>query len=442
MAEFKIIIGLTNGASHLIALDAEASGIPSYMQQGLERLAPSSSYDVFCNGIISKRLSALLGKSDSQNYRALFSQPITHGQSWTLGMFIAHACDQLNCLLPHQDIKAGDHFIWATGEMSDQAHLPIAPVQNIEQKLTEFQPIMDDMIKAGATLTLCMADANAGDVPHALQTEWQAKGARFVFASDGASLLQKLNLLPQNNARTTDHKKYGTLILGTLITGLCLAALALYQHFGLADDAKIASFEERPAQIAQATDMQAPEAAASLTPILPAPAMDRQDEAEVQEAEVQDEAQHSDLQTPKFDPKITYYAQSFLKGNLSQCDDRHLSPTTKTPLLSSTLLEIENNYSLCKLNIILSNDEDIALNLNLNANIDGQAWQGDIPARLALDAGESVEITLDQLPNKRQNQRLVIDVNISPDAAVDQDNQSEQHQLIIMFLRNQEQKFF
>ena len=156
MSGYEVIIPTTRHAVKIMSITAETPDIRSVvcLNETYQALPISAGYDQFVRrptGIIEK----LLGPSA---YRVDVSAPITQGDSWQLGLALAH-------ILKHNDEFAdnrGDTLIWASGEVDNQ--LRVNSVDHIAAKIESSREMLRVAMKNGQKAILLIAKGNLGDL--------------------------------------------------------------------------------------------------------------------------------------------------------------------------------------------------------------------------------------------------------------------------------------
>ena len=133
MNPFKVFIPTTRGTVRVLSITREAPEIRSVICIGgsFEALPVSGSYDQFVRrptGVVEK----LLGEG---SYRTDLDGPVTQGDSWQLGILLAHMLEKSGGLLDLRCAPHGNGVIWASGEVSPA--MDIRPVDHMRQKFSE-----------------------------------------------------------------------------------------------------------------------------------------------------------------------------------------------------------------------------------------------------------------------------------------------------------------
>ena len=167
----KLIIPTTRHAVQLLSITIEDPKIKSVvcLNDSFQALPISAEYDQFVRrptGIIEK----LLGPAA---YRIDVSAPITQGDSWQLGLCLAH-------IFHHHEIFTGinggdgDLVIWATGAVDSKFR--INPVDHIATKIAASRDLLEKEILAGKKLVLIVAHENLSTLREHIPEDWNAYG--------------------------------------------------------------------------------------------------------------------------------------------------------------------------------------------------------------------------------------------------------------------------
>lgn len=148
-------IATTEGSVEITAISEETPGLPSVLclSDSFQALPLSKAYHEFVRaptGIIEK----LTGKGA---FRTDISAPIAQGQSWHLGMCIAH----LSWGSRPQN-RSFDH-IWATGAINPA--LEIVPVRHIAEKWARSGELITHARLAGEKIDVFLHPENAKELP-------------------------------------------------------------------------------------------------------------------------------------------------------------------------------------------------------------------------------------------------------------------------------------
>ena len=156
MSGYEVIIPTTRHAVKVMSITSETPDIRSVvcLNESYQALPISARYDQFVRrptGIIEK----LLGPSA---YRVDVSAPITQGDSWQLGLALAHILKHNAEFVDH----GGDTLIWASGEVDSQ--LRVNSVDHIAAKIESSREMLQLAIKNGQKAILLIAAENIGDL--------------------------------------------------------------------------------------------------------------------------------------------------------------------------------------------------------------------------------------------------------------------------------------
>ncbi len=156
--KIRIYIATTEGPVEVQRITKEDPDVRSVLcLNGTAKALPvSRAYDAF----IKEPTGVVQRSYQHASYRMDVSDPITDGNSWQLGAFIAHALFAEDRLAGPDDKV--DNAIWLTGEVDRD--LNVRPVNHIEEKLLKsqalFQKLKDDDIRL-----FCFIPGGAGLVP-------------------------------------------------------------------------------------------------------------------------------------------------------------------------------------------------------------------------------------------------------------------------------------
>ena len=167
----KLIIPTTRHAVQLLSITIEDPKIKSVvcLNDSFQSLPISAEYDQFVRrptGIIEK----LLGPAA---YRIDVSAPITQGDSWQLGLCLAHIFHH-NEMFTGINGGAGDLVIWATGAVDSKFR--INPVDHIATKIAASRDVLEKEILAGKKLVLITAHENLSTLRENIPEDWNAYG--------------------------------------------------------------------------------------------------------------------------------------------------------------------------------------------------------------------------------------------------------------------------
>ena len=124
-----VAIATTEGPSEVLRIALEAPEVRSVvcLNMSTEALSISPAYDAFIRrptGVVERELG-------HPAYRADVSATIDSGNSWQLGLYLAHRLMAEGRLAALSD--APEHWIWVTGTLD--SNLAVGPVSGVERKL-------------------------------------------------------------------------------------------------------------------------------------------------------------------------------------------------------------------------------------------------------------------------------------------------------------------
>ena len=131
-----------------------------------EALPVSGSYDQFVRrptGVIEK----LLGEG---SYRTDLDGPVTQGDSWQLGILLAHMLEKSGGLVDSHCAPHGNGVIWASGEVSPA--MDIRPVDHMRQKFSESRVQLQVLHDNGETVTVVLHPSNHAEIADLIPEDW------------------------------------------------------------------------------------------------------------------------------------------------------------------------------------------------------------------------------------------------------------------------------
>ena len=151
-----VVIGTTEGPSEVLRIAVEAPEVRSVMCLGMstEALAISPDYDAFVRrptGVVERELG-------HPSYRVDVSARIDNGNSWQLGLYLAHRLMAAGRLAAPKD--SPDHWIWVTGTLDTD--LIIGPVSEVARKLERSSAWFDDRAGEGREVAVLAPEQSAG----------------------------------------------------------------------------------------------------------------------------------------------------------------------------------------------------------------------------------------------------------------------------------------
>lgn len=154
----RVYIATTQGPVAVQRLSQEDPALRSVicLNGTAETLPISRAYDNFVKeptGVVQRHY-------DHPTFRMDVAAPITDGNSWQLGTFIAHALAAEDLLAAPDD--SVDTVLWLSGEVDRD--LNVRPVDHIEEKLKQSQDFFDQM-RAQDIRVMCYIPGGQGHVP-------------------------------------------------------------------------------------------------------------------------------------------------------------------------------------------------------------------------------------------------------------------------------------
>ena len=221
MNPFKVFIPTTRGVIRILSITREEPDIRSVLciEGSFEALPVSGSYDQFVRrptGVIEK----LLGEG---SYRTDLDGPVTQGDSWQLGILLAHILDTAGRFLDSSETHPVGETIWASGEVSPS--LDIRPVDHIRQKLGESLPQLKELHDGGEAVTVLLHPSNAEEIADLIPESWTvitAERVRDAVASIGVEIAAS-PAMPHRPAKSPKRHRAGiTIGAATVLLVLCL----------------------------------------------------------------------------------------------------------------------------------------------------------------------------------------------------------------------------
>jgi hypothetical protein len=152
----RIFIPTTDGPVAIERITREPAAQSAICVKRTTRVLPiSAAYDAFVrapSGVIEREF----GPWDRGAFRLDVSGPITDGESWQLGVFIAHALATENRLAgPDDDVAEA---LWITGALDSD--LGVGAVGHVAEKLHASADLIDQHAKEQTTLRFFVPDNN------------------------------------------------------------------------------------------------------------------------------------------------------------------------------------------------------------------------------------------------------------------------------------------
>ena len=221
MNPFKVFIPTTRGVIRILSITREEPEIRSVLciEGSFEALPVSGNYDQFVRrptGVIEK----LLGEG---SYRTDLDGPVTQGDSWQLGILLAHILDTAGRFLDSSETHPVGETIWASGEVSPS--LDIRPIDHIRRKLGESLPQLKELHDSGEAVTVLLHPSNAEEIADLIPESWTvitAERVRDAVASIGVEIAAS-PAMPHRPAKSPKPHRAGiTIGAATVLLVLCL----------------------------------------------------------------------------------------------------------------------------------------------------------------------------------------------------------------------------
>ncbi|WP_259780163.1 hypothetical protein [Aestuariispira ectoiniformans] len=157
MNRLRVFIATTDGPSEIQSLVEEDPDIRSVvcLNGTTQSLPISKGYDAF----VRKPTGVIERLTGNRVYRLDVSRPITNGNSWQLGVYLAHWLEGEGRLA--QQNEDADGIILATGQVNAR-DLSVEAVGHIPEKLASAQSIIDEALAAGQALTILLPEGDDG----------------------------------------------------------------------------------------------------------------------------------------------------------------------------------------------------------------------------------------------------------------------------------------
>ena len=221
MNPFKVFIPTTRGVIRILSITREEPEIRSVLciEGSFEALPVSGNYDQFVRrptGVIEK----LLGEG---SYRTDLDGPVTQGDSWQLGILLAHILDTAGRFFDSSETHPVGETIWASGEVSPS--LDIRPIDHIRRKLGESLPQLKELHDSGEAVTVLLHPSNAEEIADLIPESWTvitAERVRDAVASIGVEIAAS-PAMPHRPAKSPKPHRAGiTIGAATVLLVLCL----------------------------------------------------------------------------------------------------------------------------------------------------------------------------------------------------------------------------
>lgn len=161
MSKAAVFVATTQGPSRVLRLieAPHQRHSAACLQLKPRKLPISAAYHEF----ISFDGGVVAAFSGCEQYRLDLSENIDDGESWQLGIFIAHALAHTHDLAgalaeAPEDVTGADCSIWATGALD--ADLSVKEVEHIERKLALSEPLFERLTQRGSPVLAVLPEAS------------------------------------------------------------------------------------------------------------------------------------------------------------------------------------------------------------------------------------------------------------------------------------------
>jgi formylglycine-generating enzyme required for sulfatase activity len=216
--KLRVLIPTTKGPVEILLLTEEDRSVGRSVAciGGTTRLADiDADYQAFV-GRPSGVIERLFGEPC---YRIDLSHPIEAGDSWQLGVLVAHALHADGRLAQERD-KA-DGIVWATGSVR-AVDLTVGRVAHLEEKLRQSLPRLQSEAEAGRRVLAVVPAQNGGDIPAELGSKLSDCGEIIEISDVGAIWA---NLGSNLGRKTAPGRGRTGLIWGTIAASLLCAVV-------------------------------------------------------------------------------------------------------------------------------------------------------------------------------------------------------------------------
>lgn len=163
MSKVRVVIATTEGPAEIDRITPEdAAQSVVCLRRSSQVLPISTGYDAFVrrpSGVIDREFP----RAPPSAYRLDVSAPVTNGESWQLGVFIAHALAAVGRLAASGE--PCERVIVATGRVDND--LRVQPVDSIYQKAHALRPLLDQLQMRGVVVRLVAPPDNQAEFERA-----------------------------------------------------------------------------------------------------------------------------------------------------------------------------------------------------------------------------------------------------------------------------------
>jgi len=159
----RVYLATTRGAVLIERISREPAPQSAICLKRTTKVLPvSAGYDAFVrqpSGVVEREF----GPFEEGGFRLDVSGEVADGESWQLGIFVAHALKEAGELAGAED--AFDEVWWLTGEVDND--LNIQPVAHLHDKIRTAAVDINALVESGKPVTLFVAEENISGVDRA-----------------------------------------------------------------------------------------------------------------------------------------------------------------------------------------------------------------------------------------------------------------------------------
>ncbi len=159
MSKVRVVIATTEGPAEIDRITPEDTAQSVVCLRRSSQVLPiSAGYDAFVrrpSGVIEREFP----RAPPGAYRLDVSAPVTNGESWQLGVFVAHALAAEGRLAASGE--ACEAVVVATGRVDND--LRVQPVDRISEKAHALRPLLDELQARGVAVRLLVPPDNRAE---------------------------------------------------------------------------------------------------------------------------------------------------------------------------------------------------------------------------------------------------------------------------------------
>lgn len=202
MIRFAVFIATTDGPAQIQRISRERAPLSMVIRgSGSERLPVSDRYDDFARPG-SGPVERFFGPFPEGGFRLEVSEPINSGDSWQLGVFLAHAIetgDGFELVREDPTLEdSTDHVIWMTGQVDYDGQ--VSSVGHVQEKFYASRNALAAWLARGIPVTLVVP---AGDDHGRLLACDLPTGADIIAATDAVALCHEFGINSDTGSRAT-----------------------------------------------------------------------------------------------------------------------------------------------------------------------------------------------------------------------------------------------